>query len=253
MPKKDCFKLVFYVFITLISVDALASSSSPFLTDNPEPVEFQHWEFSLSAILDQNNVADEEPNLNAPEMELNYGVLPNVQLHLIVPYAWALPSAAPAANGLGDVETGIKYRFIQETDYIPQVAIFPLVEIPTGDVNQNLGNGKTWFNLPIWLQKSMGSWTTYGGGGYAINSATNMRNYPFAGWLLQKDMSKKVTLGMEVFTQGAESIDSHSFTVVNVGGYYNFTKHFSLLFSAGHSIIGEQHLLSCLGLYWTGV
>ena len=87
----------------------------PFLTDDPEPVDYHHWEFYLFSNLDKNNVVDEEPNLNAPAIEFNYGALPNLQLHLIVPYAWSLPSAAPADNGLGDIETGVKYRFIQET------------------------------------------------------------------------------------------------------------------------------------------
>ena len=52
---------------------------------------------------------------------------------------------------------------------------------------------------------------------YAINSAKNMRNYPFAGWLLQKNINEHVTLGREVFTQGAVSHDSRSFTVMSVG------------------------------------
>ena len=79
-----------------------------------------------------------------------------------------------------------------------------------------------------------------------------MRNYPFAGWLLQRNMNEKLTLGFELFSQGAVSVQSNSFTIINVGGNYNFTKHFSLIFSAGHSILGEQHLAGYLGLYWTG-
>ena len=79
-----------------------------------------------------------------------------------------------------------------------------------------------------------------------------MRNYPYAGWLLQKDINEKLTLGAEVFTQGAASINSRSFTIINAGGLYNFTKHFSLLLSAGHSVIGENHTVSYSGLYWTG-
>ncbi len=240
--------LVPFLFSMLVSANACASP--PFLTDDPVPTDYGHWEVYLFSSIDKNNVTDEEPDLTAPAVELDYGALPNLQLHLLVPYVWSLPSAAPAANGIGDIETGAGYRFIQETSDVPQVGIFPVVELPTGDANQNLGNGKVWMKLPIWAQKSWGSWTTDAGGGYVINHAQNMRNYPYAGWLLQKDITEKLTLGAEVFTQGAASTNSRSSTLLNAGGSYNFTKHFSVLFSAGHSVIGEEHLVGYLGLYW---
>lgn len=96
------------------------------------------------------------------------------------------------------------------------------------------------------MQKSWGAWTTYGGGGYAFNSVDGMRNHPFAGWILQRDLNDKFSLGGELFTQGADSIDSKSYTLFNLGGSYNLNKHFNILASAGHSIIGESHLIGYL-------
>lgn len=253
MPnKKNHFilRLFFSMFICLLSCHCFAGP--PFLTDDPEPVAYQHLELYLFSSMDKNKITVEEPDLQSPALEANWGLLPNLQLHLIVPYVWSLPTAAPAANGIGDIETGAKYRFIQETTIIPQIGIFPLLELPAGNANQNLGNGKVWIKLPIWAQKSWGAWTTYGGGGYAINSAKNMRNYFYAGWLLQKEINEHLILGAEVFTQSRVSNNSRSFTVISAGGYYNFTNHLSLLFNAGHSVLGEQHLIAYLGLYWTG-
>ncbi len=43
---------------------------------------------------------------------------------------------------------------------------YPLVDFPTGDVNKNLGTGRTHFFLPLWLGKQLGLYTVYGGGGY---------------------------------------------------------------------------------------
>jgi len=57
----------------------------------------------------------------------------------------------------------------------------------------------------MWLQKSWGPWTTYGGGGYVINPAPGQRNYCFGGWLLQRDFSERLTLGGEFFAQGKSS------------------------------------------------
>lgn len=248
--KYSILRLLFCIIICLITDTSVAGP--PFLADDPEPVDFHHWEIYLFSSLDKNQIAAEEPDLQAPAFEADWGALPNLQLHLVVPYVWSLPPAAPANNGIGDIEAGVKYRFIQETNILPQIGIFPLVELPAGDANRKLGNGKAWYKLPLWLQKSWGRWKAYGGGGYAINPAKNTRNYPYAGCLLQKDLNEHLTLSAEVFSQGAVSTQSRSFTIVNAGGYYHFTKQMSLLFSAGHSVLGEQHTVGYLGLYWTG-
>jgi hypothetical protein len=131
------------------------------------------------------------------------------------------------------------------------MAIAPAIEWSTGNTDRDLGNGRTWLKIPVWAQKSWGSWTTYGGGGYAFNSADDMRNYPFAGWVIQHDINEKLSLGGEIYTQSATSDDSKSYTLLNVGGSYRLSKHFELLSSVGHSIAGENHLVGYVGLHWT--
>jgi hypothetical protein len=113
----------------------------------------------------------------------------------------------PSALGLGDIETGIKYRFVQETMRRPQIGTFVMFELPTGSYAKGLGVGKTWYKVPLWVQKSFGPWTTYGGGGETLfNHVDGYRNFPFAGWLVQRDIGKKLTLGSEVFYHGPEGL-----------------------------------------------
>jgi hypothetical protein len=129
----------------------------PFRTDDPEPVDYQHWEFYTATqyLNDKGNLSG-----TAPHLEANYGVVPNVQLHLIVPDAYNRPRAGSALFGPGDVELGIKCRFIQESEYVPMVGTFPLLEAPTGSRARGLGTGQTQLYLPLWLQKSLGPWTS---------------------------------------------------------------------------------------------
>ncbi len=221
----------------------------PFFTDDPEPVDYQHWEFYLFGIGDHTSVNDY--NIGGPAVELNYGVLPDTQIHLIMPMTTVGVDGGPTEVGLGDMELGVKYRFVHETDTWPQIGVFPMAELPTGEANRGLGNGRTWFRLPLWLQKSWGPWTTYGGGGEVLNSAPGQRNYPFAGWLVQRDFGPHLTLGGELWAQDRDTDTDHGYAALNFGGYYNFTEHFSLLFSAGHSVAGDNHLLWYFGLYWT--
>ena len=243
--------LFFFVLVPWI-ICVLAESTfagPPFLTDDPEPVPFKHWEFYLFSTVDDTPGSTSGAG---PAFEFNVGALPDLQLHLVVPIAYTSPEDVPSAYGLGDTEFGLKYRFIQETDSQPMVGVFPMIEIPTGDADRGLGNGKAWGKLPIWLQKSWEPWTTYGGGGYVINPASEARNYFFGGWFLQRDFGEKLTLGGEVFAQGRSSDDSRSFALLNLGGFFKITPDFHLLFSGGHTFAGARHTVGYLGLYWTG-
>ena len=225
-----------------------ALAGPPFLTDDPEPVPYRHYEAYVFSSYDGSAAG---VSAVGPALEYNIGAAPELQLHLVVPLAWSSPAAGTSAYGLGDMELGVKYRFLDESSAQLQIGIFPIVELPTGSAVRGLGNGQAWYKLPVWVQKSWGPWTSYGGGGFAVNHAPGMRDYFFGGWLLQRDLSDRLTLGAEVFTQGADTETDHATTIANFGGYYNFTAGFSLLFSAGHSVAGAVHRVAYLGLYWT--
>ncbi len=238
--------LLLTFLICLPARDALAGP--PFLTDDPEPVPFRHYELYLFSILDRLHGY----GAAVPAFEFNIGAAPNLQLHVIAPAQLSVPTEGPTAYGLGDVELGAKYRLVQETPGRPQIGTFPLLELPTGNSQRGLGNGQLWAKFPLWAQKSWGPWTSYGGGGYVINRAPGMRDHPFFGWQVQRELSKKVTLGTEWFSPGRESIATGNSHIVNIGGFYNFNQNFSLLFTVGHSVEGDSHTVAYLGLYWTG-
>jgi len=88
-------------------------------------------------------------------------VLPNVQLHIIAPFVSVNPDGQKSHYGYGDTELGAKFRFIQETDSRPQVGVFPIVVLPTGDKDQGLGSGEVATFLPIWIQKSWGECVSF--------------------------------------------------------------------------------------------
>ncbi len=145
--------LSFFVLLPAILSAFIESgfAGPPFLTDDAEPVPFKHWEVYLFSMVDDEH---HQTSANVPALEFNVGALPNLQTHLVIPMAYASPSDGPRAYGLGDVEFGLEYRFIQEMGDWPQVSVSPLLEIPTGDDERGLGNGEVWGKLPVWLQKS---------------------------------------------------------------------------------------------------
>ncbi len=253
MIKKNILFEKYYLFLVLFLFNLLCATSvlagSPFLTDDPETVEYKHHEVYLFSAVDKTNDSN---IVQGPALEYNYGVVPNLQLHVIAPFEYFGPLQDDFSQyGFGDMELGAKYRFLTETNSHPQIGIYPAVELSTGETDRGLGNGRTWYKLPMWLQKSWGTWTVDGGGGYALNSSPGMRNYGFGGLLLQREFGEHFSLGGEIFAQQSSAVDQRGFTLFNLGGSYNFTSNFSLLFSFGHTFTGQRNAVAYLGLYWT--
>jgi len=241
------------VFIPSALVAALvwplrARVGPPFVTDDPEPVEHQHWEWYLAS--EHIRTADGWSG-TAPHMEVNYGVISNVQLHLIAPLAYDAPLQGSTHYGYGDTELGVKYRFIQQTPGFPEAAAFPLLEIPTGNADDGLGSGHVQAFLPLWLQKDFGKWTIYGGGGYGINPGAGNRNWGFGGAVLQDQVRPNLLIGGEIYHRTSMQAGERGDTAFNLGTVFDLSEHHHLLFSAGCSIDGPTEFQMYIAYQFT--
>jgi len=242
----------FRLFVLLALLGACLTGKTqagpPYVTDDPEPVEYQHWEldFAVLPVRDATGVTS-----TAPHLEINYGIIPNVQLHVLTPMVVNAPTHERTQYGYGDTELGAKIRFLEETDSRPQIAIYPTVELPTGDQSRGLGNGKAQVYLPVWIQKSFGPWTTYGGGGYWFNPGEGNHDWWYSGWLLQRKITSNFAAAVEVFHETPKEIGGSSDTKFSVGGIYDFNDTWHLLVSAGHTIQGPSATIGYLGIQLT--
>ncbi len=236
---------------TLILAIGQALAGPPFITDDPEPVEFRHWEVYLASQWAHDR--HEGTSATLPHVEVNYGIIPDVQLHTIIPMAYSNPHEGSTQYGPGDMEFGVKYRFIHEDDegWIPQAGTFPIVDLPTGDSSRGLGEGRIKIFFPLWIQKSWGPWTTYGGGGFWYHPGEGNKNYWFTGWLLQRDISKALTLGAEVFNMSPRAKGESDETGFNAGGFVNLSEVHHILFSAGRDFKGPNTFSAYLAFQWT--
>jgi len=235
----SCFLILFIAQINF--------AGPPFNTDDPEPVGFKHWEYYVSSI---NNYQQSVWSGTAPHMELNYGLIPNVQMHLLLPMNYIYSVHKGGDLGFADTEFGIKFRFVQETENSPQIGTFPIIEIPTIK-NTEFSDGKTKIFIPVWLQKSWGKLTTYGGAGYWINPGANNKNWIFSGWELQYDLSKFLTLGGELYFHTSDTKSSKSETGFNLGGSFNPTEKVHFIFSFGRTLAKDQTFTSYMGILFT--
>ncbi len=241
---------VFLPGLLVLLAQVRAWAGPPFFTDDPEPVKYRHWEVYIASQWSR----DRDHNVvgTLPHFEVNYGVVPDVQLHLLVPMAYNAPDDGSAQYGLGNLELGVKYRFIHEEEkgWRPQVGVFPLIHLPT-HTSPGLDEPNANLYLPVWIQKSFGPWTTYGGGGVEYHPGTDNKSFLFGGWLVQRDLSEKLTLGAEVFSHGPQAEGENDETLVNVGGYYNLSGEHHILFSVGKDIHGPNEVLGYLAYQWT--
>jgi hypothetical protein len=212
-----------------------AFAGPPFRTDDPEPVDFQHYEISMLSL---GTATSGGWSGTLPGMEVNYGVLPDLQLHTIVPQDYTAPTGGRSGLALSDVELGAKYRFITpgEDDWFPQVAVFPTIEVPVGNQKLGFSTGHAQVFLPIWLQKDFDPWTIYGGGGYWINPGAGNKNYSFFGVALWRKVTEAFNVGVEVFHQTSSADGVKESTGFNVGTTYDLSDNWHLLSSVGTGI-----------------
>ena len=235
----------------------------PYLTDDPEPVDYKHWEVYLFSM---GTWARGEAAGVAPGVDANYGAWPGVQLHAGAQFSFNRQAATGAQFGIGDTEFGVKYRFV-ETDEEHgswQISAYPIAFVPTGDAGRGLGTGRVHASLPLWIQKDFGKWTTYGGGGYWVNPGPGNKNYWFTGWQLTRKLTDSLAVGAEVFhqtislTSGPGSVGyplgSQDSTGFNVGAAIDLTEHDHLLMSAGRGLQNaatSDEFSYYLGWQWT--
>jgi hypothetical protein len=231
-------KSVLLIFISAAYIYA----GPPFFTDDPQTVDYMHWEFYLSSALQYSG---NDADVTLPHIETNYGLVPDVQIHLILPMQYTKREST-TQYGYVNTELGVKYRFINEESGL-QIGIFPIAEIPTGKNISLAGDNKFKAFLPVWIQETKGKFTTYGGAGYWINPGTGNKNWFYAGWMGQYDFSETFTLGTELYYQTASSQDGSVSTGFSVGGYININEHNHILFAVGHNISGDTFTTGYIG------
>ncbi|HSN17425.1 MAG TPA: transporter [Gammaproteobacteria bacterium] len=233
--------------IWLLCLMPLAAwAGPPYLTDDPDPVDYRTFEIIPAFSLDRASDGEE---IAGPVADFNYGIAPDMHLNIGPGFVRTLPADAPSQAGLGDTRVALKWRFHHESDDSPEIAIYPAIELPTGNSERGLGNGQAWYQFPIWFEKNWsGGWSSYWGAGWTLNRAAGQRDYFYGGWQFQKQLTGRWNLGAEVYSQGASGTDAAGWTALNLGGAYQLAEHAAIIFSFGHSFAGASQALGYLGI-----
>jgi hypothetical protein len=150
-------------------VSNTANAGPPYRTDDPEPTEFGHYQLYTHST---GMIVSDDTSGSVPAIEFDYGLIPNGQLTIDAPVAFdshravRLNTVMETRSSASDIDSSKE----DKNGFRPQVAIFPLVQFPTGDAGRGLGAGHFVEFFPLWMQKSFGDWTTYGGASREMES-----------------------------------------------------------------------------------
>ena len=209
-----------------------AVAGPPFLTDDPEPVDIHHAEINLIG----QQVRTSGGRGGSASGEVNVGCAAETQCHVAVPIAFDRPAGGSSQAGLGDVELGVKYRFLDRPDDGWSATVYPTLDLPTGDAGRGLGNGRAQLLLPLWVQRSVGAWSWDAGIARLFNRAPDARDSWFAGLLAQRSFGDTLSLGAEVFHRTSTAIGEPSAAGLNVGAIVKIGSDQNLLVSAGRGL-----------------
>jgi Putative MetA-pathway of phenol degradation len=243
------------LLFSLLFLAKPALAQLPFYTDDPSVTDPWKWHFEFFNEYDalQNS---EYPNLrqNTDNFRLNVGLPFNLELDVDAPYLYIDRAiGVPSSEGTGDTDMGIKWEFRKprEGSRAPALGASLYIEVPTGNVRQQLGSGLTDYWLNFIIQEPLTDKTrinTNLGFLFAGNTSTGVvgiqttRGHVFAGGVsLLHDFTPRLTLGGELYGGSADNDQlARSQLQAMLGAQYQLRSGLGLTFG----VLGGKYIAS---------
>ena len=211
----------------------MTAGSPPLQTDDTETPGPKSLEVSL---IMQGEAGTGEHRIGLPIVELNYGLGDSLQFNYAIPYVFVKQAALGAtaqesitANGVGDSNLGLKYRFYDNTDTGVSFAIAPEVQFRTPGANRRVSEVRTTTVLPILMTREFAheSFTANAG----VRLSAGQQRY-FGSFAVGKRLSNNVALLGEIVGNDLNAADE---------------KRVLLNFGLRRKISGTQSISGALG------
>lgn len=234
------------------SNQARAEAGPPYITDDPGTPEYHHWEVNLAVTAEHRG---SERTFEAPLIDINYGLLPNTELNVEVPYM-AQKDEGNRVEALGDIALGFKWRFYElgeeesakKTFAIDAISVYPQVGFPSPDssaAEMEPDNTHASFVVPVQLGAHWRKWSIGAEVGCVLQSKESAKF--FAGGVVSRSFGH-CTLGLELYS--AEPNRNLSRVVIaNIGAVMSVTERYAVLVSIGRELVNRQETRASLVLY----
>jgi len=215
---------------------ALAQGGPPLLTDDPGTPGNRNWEINISFT---HFRSPEERGIEAPLLDINYGLGDRIQLKYEVAYLFDSDGGAPYRSAVGNSLIGVKWRFFEKSDEKGwNISTYPQLEVnnPFNSEAHGLVDRGPRFLLPVEITKVFGPVEVNFEGGYWFSQdASNER---ILGLAFGHQFTKRLEGLAEIYDDVALGGTARS-TTLDIGGRYEFHKGLLINFMAGRRIIGS--------------
>jgi hypothetical protein len=207
----------------LVLLTQSAVAGPPYVTDDPEPTDYQHFEiYSFTS-----GTTTRGGTTGQSGIDFNYGAAPDLQLTATVPAGFDRPAGGDTSVGLSNVELAAKYRFLHQDSFGLDVSVFPRIFLPSGSAS--VGDTHPSLLLPVWVEKDWrGGWSAFGGGGCTVSERRAVDSCQVGG-VLAYQLLPKLQIGAELFHQTADTSGTPATSSVGIGWRYDLNDNYHLL------------------------
>jgi len=185
--------LIFSTFL----FSTVAFAARPLTTDDAGTVEKGTFQVEGGFDFTRQDNHDKE---YFPSLTLTYGLFERMDMGIGSAYLFVDPAEGKKVNGFSDIPLKVKYRLLDQKDWMPSFAVSGTLKIPTACKSKGLGSGKVDFNINNIFQWNLSErWQVYANFGYTFigeHQVNNEFNYSIAGQFV---LSDKWALVGEVF------------------------------------------------------
>lgn len=233
--RTNCSLFVFVAFIFLLfAAPAHAQGGPPYYTNDPGTPGAFNWEINVGYMpfyYSNQSVS------HTPDLDLNFGLGDRIQL--TYENAWLRvqdPGSTAAKFGFGQSNPGIKWRFYDAGEGKLQISIFPQLFLnnPNNAVRRGIVPVTDTFLMPVEFARKIGPLNFDLETGYEV--IKHGPNGWSAGLVVGRDVTQRLELDAEFYSQGTVSSASDTQPLIDFGGRYKLHNPMILLFMAGRAV-----------------
>ena len=188
IKKSNTQKVLFLVLLPSFIFSTSAFAARPLTTDGTGTVEKGKFQLETGFDFARQENHDKE---FSPSMTLTYGLLERMDMGIGSGYLFVHPPEGKKENGFADTEMKVKYRLMDEKDWLPSFAVTGKLKMPTASESKGLGSGETDFGINVIFTKNLSKrWVFHINGGYTFigkHRVNNEFNYSVAGQFIISD------------------------------------------------------------------
>jgi hypothetical protein len=237
-------QLAIAIFFACAARVAFAQGGPPMITDDPGTPGNGKWENNFAIAFEHR------PNewlIDAPAIDLNYGVGDHIQLTLQTSLTILKRSDHGAIAGIGGSEAAVKWRFLDEERSGFDMSMFPRIifNVTQSSVHRGLSEDGTRFQIPFQVAKKVGPvGLDFEFGPHASSVGRSEFLYGIIGGV---EVSKRTALMAELHGTSRMNFTRDAL-ILNFGWRHKLNEHAIWIGSLGHELRApEEQQLALIG------